>query len=1081
MSTATPDEPIDRPRVEGRLRSALDRGPVLLLAPAGWGKTVALTAALRERTGPAAWHACGRRDTDAGRLVLGILRSVGRAVPGATDVLLEQLGAPGDAVDPPLVVETLLDELRGLLVEPLVLALDDAERLGDDAATVDVLETLLDADPAVLRLALVTRTRPAARTARREAAGALTLVGQEDLRFDHDETAALLARRAGEAPGEDAVLTALHRSDGWPLGLVLGPGSGTGGPGLDAFLAEEVLGDLDPAARAALLDASVGDRSAVARDGLLELAVRRGLTVGGVPGPDGGPRWHPLVREALQARWRAERPASARAAVLTDVATRLQREGRPAEAVDRWLEAERPEAALDAMLAAAPATLRAAPRTVHGWLAALPDDLAATADARWLAGRLAVAEGRMRDAAAHDVAALPALAGDRRDAALMGVVECAYFVGDLRIADPVADELSDPASLAERPVALLAAAWLGINRVAHGDLAGGVALAEAAFATSGGDLARQFEPLLRCFERLPGGGHASVRDALAAVEAEARPGGFPEWTASIRGFLETDVGHREAAVALAVRMEERAAREDGVRHWRTLGAVQHGWALARAGRPADAARVLAPLRDAGFDGWPRSWVAAGLAIVADATGDADAARAHAERTLVLSAGAPVFLRDLAVLDVVPVLARGGARDRAATVLAETLATVEQRLGPVHGAHHLARLRAQRAWLRQGRRDGASATVAGGDAAAGARDDLRAAVGGGADVLRADWELLAPLVHAALEGDGLDPAATVAAVDAAFPGGPEVLVLAGHPTPAVRAATVDVVARSGHPEAAGRLRALRDDDDPMVRERAIAVRPVVDLPPLRVRVLGAFEVRRGGWPVDERTWGRPTAARLVRFLLTRRGAVVATDVLLDALWPERPPAAAKAQLQVAVSRARHVLDASGTTPAESAVRYGPGGYRLVLRERDVVDAEAFRAAAHGALDAPAATRGAALEEAARRWTGDPLPEERYAGWADAWSEDLRGLQHRVLHALAAEQGAVGDESAVATTARGLLELDPADEAAHRLLARAYARTGRPGPALRQFLVCRRALVDGLGVEPSEETARLHAAVLAGRAV
>ena len=47
--------------------------------------------------------------------------------------------------------------------------------------------------------------------------------------------------------------------------------------------------------------------------------------------------------------------------------------------------------------------------------------------------------------------------------------------------------------------------------------------------------------------------------------------------------------------------------------------------------------------------------------------------------------------------------------------------------------------------------------------------------------------------------------------------------------------------------------------------------------------------------------------------------------------------------------------------------------------------------------------------------------------------------------------------------------------------AYARAGRRGHALRQYLECRRALVDELGVEPSEETSVLQSRVLAGETV
>ena len=47
--------------------------------------------------------------------------------------------------------------------------------------------------------------------------------------------------------------------------------------------------------------------------------------------------------------------------------------------------------------------------------------------------------------------------------------------------------------------------------------------------------------------------------------------------------------------------------------------------------------------------------------------------------------------------------------------------------------------------------------------------------------------------------------------------------------------------------------------------------------------------------------------------------------------------------------------------------------------------------------------------------------------------------------------------------------------------AYARTGRTSQALRQFLECRRALIEDSGIEPGAETARLQARILAGEPV
>ena len=44
--------------------------------------------------------------------------------------------------------------------------------------------------------------------------------------------------------------------------------------------------------------------------------------------------------------------------------------------------------------------------------------------------------------------------------------------------------------------------------------------------------------------------------------------------------------------------------------------------------------------------------------------------------------------------------------------------------------------------------------------------------------------------------------------------------------------------------------------------------------------------------------------------------------------------------------------------------------------------------------------------------------------------------------------------------------------------AYARAGRRNQALRQFLECRRALVEHLGVEPTTRPQRLQQRILAG---
>ena len=100
---------------------------------------------------------------------------------------------------------------------------------------------------------------------------------------------------------------------------------------------------------------------------------------------------------------------------------------------------------------------------------------------------------------------------------------------------------------------------------------------------------------------------------------------------------------------------------------------------------------------------------------------------------------------------------------------------------------------------------------------------------------------------------------------------------------------------------------------------------------------------------------------------------------------------------------------------------------------------------------------------------------------AWRERLVDRHVAVLSALADESLRAGDVSGATEAARRLVEGDPLNEAGHRALMIAHARAGRRGHSLRQYLECRRVLVEDLGVEPAAETAELQRRILAGVAV
>jgi DNA-binding SARP family transcriptional activator len=243
--------------------------------------------------------------------------------------------------------------------------------------------------------------------------------------------------------------------------------------------------------------------------------------------------------------------------------------------------------------------------------------------------------------------------------------------------------------------------------------------------------------------------------------------------------------------------------------------------------------------------------------------------------------------------------------------------------------------------------------------------------------------------------------------------------------------------------------------------------------LEYRVLGGFGLLRDGRQVGAEAWERPMAARVVRFLLVARGCVP-EDALLEAFWRDRDPAAGRRCLAVCLSRCRAVL-------SPEAIAVNERAYRLVLGPCDSVDSDTFELTAAAALArARGPRRVAELEQAAALWHGEPLPEDRYADWSQQWRDALTDGLREVLAALADAHAELGQHGASLRTARRMLASDPLDEGAHRRVMAEYAALGRRNRALEQYRRCRRELIEAVGIEPAEETAALHARILAGRA-
>jgi DNA-binding SARP family transcriptional activator len=224
----------------------------------------------------------------------------------------------------------------------------------------------------------------------------------------------------------------------------------------------------------------------------------------------------------------------------------------------------------------------------------------------------------------------------------------------------------------------------------------------------------------------------------------------------------------------------------------------------------------------------------------------------------------------------------------------------------------------------------------------------------------------------------------------------------------------------------------------------------------IRLCGRLVVEMQGRRLEAALPSRQGRLVFVYLVLNRRRAVPRGE-LIDALWPESPPAAAQTLLTELLSRLRSALP-PGTVQ---------GRAQLSLALIDPwIDVEVAAGAVSRARDALAAGDAAAAITIAREGLellAGPVVPEADRAWLDEVRRAVDELWTRLLE-LVARAGllAGGDEAEPA--ARELIEREPFRESAHALLMEVHAARGDVAEALRVYENLRTLLRDELGTVP-----------------
>jgi DNA-binding SARP family transcriptional activator len=237
--------------------------------------------------------------------------------------------------------------------------------------------------------------------------------------------------------------------------------------------------------------------------------------------------------------------------------------------------------------------------------------------------------------------------------------------------------------------------------------------------------------------------------------------------------------------------------------------------------------------------------------------------------------------------------------------------------------------------------------------------------------------------------------------------------------------------------------------------------------MEFRLLGPVGVWVNGQPV--RMGGRRERTMLAVLLLAG-GRLVPIEKIIDAVWGDAPPVTARRQVHNATSELRRVLGTMLVTREP--------GYLLAV-EPGAVDLRVFEAGVAGArADAEAGRLEEAVtgfRSALRLWRGPAL------SGVNGLTGEAAQLEEQRLSVLAERldaELATGRHADLVRELSALVAEHPLRERFAAQLMLALYRCGRVPEALRVYQQARRALAEGLGLEPRSELRRLETAMLAG---
>jgi LuxR family transcriptional regulator, maltose regulon positive regulatory protein len=205
---------VNRTALLGRMKGAAAPRLLLLIAPAGYGKTTVLAQWAQSKGPRAAWLSADHRDNDPA-VLLTYLAAIFDRVEAIDPSVLRALIPPSAPENVVPLLGSVLQSMR----DPMFLILDHAEAI-TNRECLDAITELAFSVPPGSQFAIASRADLPLPTGRLRAEGAILEIRASELAMNEEEAALLLHEAGVDLRGGD-VRDLVERTEGWPAGLYL--------------------------------------------------------------------------------------------------------------------------------------------------------------------------------------------------------------------------------------------------------------------------------------------------------------------------------------------------------------------------------------------------------------------------------------------------------------------------------------------------------------------------------------------------------------------------------------------------------------------------------------------------------------------------------------------------------------------------------------------------------------------------------------------------------------------------------------------------------------------------------------------